>query len=974
MAHPRRTSTMRERPPSMMNAASSEPDRTPLRELGVVREGPKSKARNLFGVGRPKGPKEPLASTWDDPVGRTTEAYSGGVRRSATLPYTAGDDAMLLGFFASHVPEVAEYPADNNWPTDPAQSLATLDVREPISSLQMRRGSSRSSGAWEPPPLFQVYPQCLKHAQLQASTLSADTILRLSNDKRAGNAREELAQTSNNDGSSKSSASRISERAKSKHRRSQSGSISRADWTEKIFCLVTTGFLLQYDSSGAYDRLPEKILELGTNSVAFVSDAIPGQHWVLQVSQSTDDVGTPAMDSRSLFSKLAPKSIRDKRSTHNMLLVLENAKDLNSWLAVVRQEIQALGGKKHLSETEKLEMERIEIHAKNDEKNDVLATHGQRVLVRKSSKRLSMSSEPANMYSDVFSNMGGRTHAFDDAGRSASPSRYQSAVSPMLVSQSCSKNVMQRGSLQLDRLGEGSKRLSYASSGYRTFAPSRTSSTRSSSTALTSTNSTIWQDEESIRFMRPNERAIWERRQSMQALPTPTFDIHPPAKGLRPQSTIGFLERGDISSFVEAAPLPPSGSIPRSPRRTWTEPAAQRGPVLSRSPGTMSFAGFEPKTSPIDELPPSHQQPVMSRPSMSAANDPFVSVQQRRPRIVEISARPKSAGASTRKSRMNTLDYASRALSPDPTDPSKTVYTIPASMKHRSMLNLSLPSLPPSCPVPPTPSTLQVPRSVFSSSAPSTPQQVTMLLAPHSPLHAPRKPLPALLESSPPPTTQLPCQPERKSSPPVAHPETLSTSFVPAGPLLSSVTVDRLTLPSETQPDKPGTSYAKSISSHDTKQQSHECPPLLPIPPLTPSEGLPSPSPMHSPATPNSFCTTASSDHPTDPPTEVVTTVMTFAQFRRAQRLEAKAQLATSTAVARRRTMLRMSGLPTSPPPKRELPPLPPLAPVGPGTKRATGRPRSAVKSGEKAAKRKSGRFSLQLQGTGAAGGERVMV
>ena len=103
--------------------------------------------------------------------------------------------------------------------------------------------------------------------------------------------------------------------------------------------------LLQYAGEGSFNSFP-RVLQLGKDSVAFASDAIPGKHWVLQVSESMDADGTPTADSRSLLSRLAFRSADYRRTATSLLLILDSAEDMGSWIAAVRREIEALGGRK----------------------------------------------------------------------------------------------------------------------------------------------------------------------------------------------------------------------------------------------------------------------------------------------------------------------------------------------------------------------------------------------------------------------------------------------------------------------------------------------------------------------------------------------------------------------------------------------------------------------------------------------------
>ncbi|TVY88349.1 hypothetical protein LAWI1_G006670, partial [Lachnellula willkommii] len=162
----------------------------------------------------------------------------------------------------------------------------------PRSTKTYSQRPTRTSTTWDPPPLFQAYPQAVKHATLSASTLSADAILRISNHKRNSNAREEMAQAQQNVGGP-IAAVKKTEKAKSRHRRQISGSISKADWTQKIFILVTSGYLLQYAATGSFDRLPEKMMKLGKESVAFASDLV-------------SETGKPKMDDNVMQLKAPP--------------------------------------------------------------------------------------------------------------------------------------------------------------------------------------------------------------------------------------------------------------------------------------------------------------------------------------------------------------------------------------------------------------------------------------------------------------------------------------------------------------------------------------------------------------------------------------------------------------------------------------------------------------------------------------------
>ena len=124
------------------------------------------------------------------------------------------------------------------------------------------------------------------------------------------------------------------------------GSSTYVELPRKIFVLVTSGYLLQYAETGPSDRLPEKMLHLGKESAAFACDLVPGKHYVLQVSQAVDQEGVLIANGGSIFSKLGIRSAAAKRMTSSFLLVMPNAREMESWMTSIRQEIEYLGGKK----------------------------------------------------------------------------------------------------------------------------------------------------------------------------------------------------------------------------------------------------------------------------------------------------------------------------------------------------------------------------------------------------------------------------------------------------------------------------------------------------------------------------------------------------------------------------------------------------------------------------------------------------
>jgi len=227
----------------------------------------------------------------------------------------------------------------------------------PIKKQPSRGGHGRSyrkeSNTWHPPPLFQAYPQAVKHATLPAPILSTDAILRHSR-SREDNASDLPTNATNPNGWDADPEVRKKKTRSSKTRKwAGYDPVVDSDWTQKVYVLVTSGFFLQYSGEGNFDRLPEKILPLGKDSAAFASDAIPGKQWVLQVAQE-------ASESNGSFSTQGPSSVfkrlsffqEAKKRASNFLLVIDCPDEMDAWLVAVRKEIESLGGKKYLLDAE----------------------------------------------------------------------------------------------------------------------------------------------------------------------------------------------------------------------------------------------------------------------------------------------------------------------------------------------------------------------------------------------------------------------------------------------------------------------------------------------------------------------------------------------------------------------------------------------------------------------------------------------
>ncbi len=221
------------------------------------------------------------------------------------------------------------------------------------SSMMFRPMSMRpphpdvDAGSWEPPPLFQAFPQSVKHATVQACVFPPEMLMRTQSQRRQAELiREKIGSAL--DLSVIEENSTGTKKLEKSHRRLTSKSVLNPPTPElvnKIYILVTAGYVLQYAGDGPYDRLPEKVLKLGKESAAFACDLIPGKHWVLQISSHAHDDGTIEMEPRtSLLSRLRTQTANGRKAPPSFLLVLDSAGEMDAWMTAVRKEIENNGG------------------------------------------------------------------------------------------------------------------------------------------------------------------------------------------------------------------------------------------------------------------------------------------------------------------------------------------------------------------------------------------------------------------------------------------------------------------------------------------------------------------------------------------------------------------------------------------------------------------------------------------------------
>ncbi|KAK4227874.1 hypothetical protein QBC38DRAFT_363308 [Podospora fimiseda] len=440
-----------------------------------------------------------------------------------------------------------------------------------------------SAASWTPPPLFQAYPQAIKHAHLPACTASPDSVLRLNHKNTISFGGLNLGSPSVE--KFEEVTGEQSEKPKKRHhRRNTSGVSSKLEWTSKVFILVTSGYLLQYTGEGSYDRLPEKILHLGKDSAAFASDAIPGRHWVLQVSSVADPERAGSSQSSFLLARL-PFRGQERRYSSNFLMVFESGEEMESWIAILRREIEALGGRKVLSETGKPKPEDEDVHLRSQA--------SQRTLVVKDADR--------------FSRIGSPGLAWDRPGIQLDPADEE-GIREQSFDDTSSASVISHDGRQLDALRDSTNRFSYISSGQRTMVTSAGSSPACSPIRDSFAEHDLrvpdlsQLDEHLQPKLRPNAAAINDRRQSLQAT-NHVFELQlASAQSLRPRSTLSNNGKPEM-------PLSPASHTPvniSSPHPVPSTRMSSRRPppsAISINPRPLSLVIDQP--SPLSSSPTS---------------------------------------------------------------------------------------------------------------------------------------------------------------------------------------------------------------------------------------------------------------------------------------------------------------------------------------------------------------------------------
>ena len=525
----------------------------------------------------------------------TTEKGAQGLRRPTSRGAQASHNTMILPTSrenAAAAPSSRTLRRQSSKPRPKSKSLKKeLRIRTPTT--------------WDPPPLFQAYPQAIKFASLRAPIVSTDAILGSNNEKENTNTRQN-SKPANVD-------IKVAERRtyfKRKLKRTSAEPIPKEDWTRNLYVLITSGYFLQYAGEGSFDRLPEKVMALSKESAAFASDAISGEHWVLQISRFSDEDGVKSdKDQGSIMKKIGFQ--RDtKRSDPSFLLVLDSPEEMDSWLRVVRGWTESMGGKKYHHEAGACDASE-NAGGKGDEKL---------------SHRYSMRSD-AFQYSrrrwEPAAGLNFRNAVREERGLNpaiplspTSTMRKRSIGSQLSVdSPAHSNSTVSINQIYLDHL-RGSHTFSYASTGAKTLSTSRGSSPRPSPRPVPA----------KPHFSSADHASSLDEG----ATPIPELPVYRRASTQRSLRTSVDTNIASRSNSRSESRSPRPVSMRRSPSRQYTPPSApnfsipafaKRNSTVTRGQSSSTDQASKPL---IDDTEPSRVLSVPAAELRTEAKNPFL--------------------------------------------------------------------------------------------------------------------------------------------------------------------------------------------------------------------------------------------------------------------------------------------------------------------------------------------------------------
>jgi hypothetical protein len=434
-------------------------------------------------------------------------------------------------------------------PSPAAQQTIRSRSSQMFRPVSMRPVSSyKDTASWDPPPLFQAFPQSIKHATMQACVFAPEVLMRTQSQKRQAELLRDRIESSRDLSTISENPAEPARKLEKQHRRLISNAVLNPPAPElvnKIYILVTAGYVLQYAGEGTFDRLPEKVLKLGKDSAAFACDLIPGKHWVLQISSHAHDDGTSEPVPRhTILSRLRSQNTVTRKAATSFLLVLESAEEMDGWMTAVRKEIDSLGGMKVNHD------EHIRSSSSTEDGSSKTSTetpthryqvHRDPSVVSKigpvdSPLQSQYSGSPKITASDWETDPSGRTSSMGDSINSQTARHVHHRQSTDMSS--VASTPVSQHQMQLDQL-RGRSRFSYMSNTTSTSGPGTRNTSRDSSPAPHSPlmeNFGKIGDAEPLRsamslksfHMNPNHVNLASRRRSMQPLPITNEDLSGP--------------------------------------------------------------------------------------------------------------------------------------------------------------------------------------------------------------------------------------------------------------------------------------------------------------------------------------------------------------------------------------------------------------------------------------------------------------
>ncbi|KAH7385243.1 hypothetical protein DE146DRAFT_194836 [Phaeosphaeria sp. MPI-PUGE-AT-0046c] len=731
---------------------------------------------------------------------------------------------------------------------------------------------AKEFGSWEPPPLFQAFPQSVKHATVQACIFAPEVLMRTQSQRRQAELLRERIDSARDLSIITEDGADPRNKLEKSHRRLISNSVLNPPALElvnKIYILVTSGFVLQYAGDGSFDRMPEKVLKLGKDSAAFACDLIPGKHWVLQISSHALDDGTSEAGPRnSLLSRLRSQNAITRKAATSFLLVLESAEEMDAWMTVVRKEIDNQGGNRVKGEASRAS-------SSTDDTRDSrsIDTTSHRYLVQRDSKApskivpvdsplQSQYSSPRVLASEWES---GQSDRAPSIAESSSGHSYRLANQRQSIETlSIATTPVSQDQIQLDSLRSRS-RFSYMSSssisGPGTRNTSRDSSPAPRSPMQDGSSPAVEQD--SLRsamslksfHMNPTN-SVASRRRSMQPLPVTNEHFVPSVErpGLRqrhslygpasptmldePQLTtttsIAAVELSTAKQTGGAQDLPPlssTGTISRSlhsyGRRAPTSDALAQAPLsvdVQAQPNARSYSAQGRRD--IVSPPPSVPAPA---PPVSASH-PSLLVEQPRFSLAMASVKPQD-GKTQHRISSNPKPF----LRPIPVRPQQQHADRSKSNPRRLSSLTPTPSA--------APQRFSVNRSVTAPVQPSHatnpgPTSHPNMLDANGQTLPPRRPMSVQTRTSPAPFLLSTSRPVRAIA--------STPSFVPSTRRTSNPQLNAPDLRSA--PEQPLQAEPKFIASRRSMASyglpPPAPPPTMPLPTLPPNAPLPPPPPM----------------------------------------------------------------------------------------------------------------------------------